>query len=108
MWAGLALLGLLVLTAQVAWLQFERLSRLEPYRSIYGAICPLLGCEMPVLREPSQIRAVNLVERSHPTVDDALSVDAILLNTAPFEQPFTDMIQDFSELEPVILWQRHV
>lgn len=106
MWAGLALLGLLVLTAQVAWLQFERLSRLEPYRSFYGAICPLLDCELPVLRDPSQIRAVNLVVRSHPTVDDALSVDAILLNTAPFEQPFPDLILEFSDLEGGILAQR--
>ena len=103
MWAGLALLGLSVLAAQVAWLQFDRLSRLEPYRGFYAAVCPLLGCELPVLRDPSQIRAVNLVVRSHPSVNDALSVDAILLNTAPFEQPFTDLVLEFSDLEGEIL-----
>lgn len=106
MWAGLALLGLLILAAQVAWLQFDRLNRLEPYRGFYAAVCPLLGCELPVLSDPSQIRAVNLVVRSHPSVDDALSVDAILLNTAPFEQPFPDLVLEFSDLEGEILASR--
>lgn len=106
MWAGLALLGLLVLAAQVAWLQFDRLSRLEPYRGFYAAVCPLLGCELPVLSDPSQIRAVNLVVRSHPSVDDALSVDAILLNTAPFEQPFPNLVLEFSDLQGEVLAMR--
>jgi predicted Zn finger-like uncharacterized protein len=103
LWASLALVGALALAAQVAWLQFERLSRLEPYRSFYATVCPLLGCELPVLRDTSQIRAVNLVVRSHPDVDGALSVDAILLNNAAFEQPFPDLVLEFSNLEGEIV-----
>ncbi|MDQ2078236.1 DUF3426 domain-containing protein [Marinimicrobium sp. ABcell2] len=106
LWAGLALLGGLVLVAQIAWLQFERLSRLEPYRGFYAVVCPFLGCELPVLRDPSQIRAANLVVRSHPDVDGALSVDAILLNNAPFEQPFPDLVLEFSNLEGEIVAER--
>ncbi|WP_027329574.1 DUF3426 domain-containing protein [Marinimicrobium agarilyticum] len=98
LWPGLAALAIVLLVLQVAWLQFDRLSRLEPYRSVYGAICPLVGCELPTLIDRSQIRAYNLVVRNHPEREGALIVDAILLNTAPFDQPFPDLVLEFSEL----------
>lgn len=94
-WAGLALLAAMVLVVQLAWLQFDRLSRIEPYRSFYASICPALGCELPKLEDPGQIRATNVVVREHPEVDDALMVDVILLNNAPFEQPFPPLVIEF-------------
>lgn len=94
-WAALALLAAIVLMAQVAWLQFDRLSRIEPYRSFYASICPALGCELPKLEDPSQIRATNVVVREHPDVDNALMVDVILLNNASFEQPFPPLVLEF-------------
>lgn len=94
-WAALALLAGTLLVAQVAWLQYDQLSRIEPYRSFYASICPTLGCELPKLEDSSQIRATNVVVREHPEQAGALMVDVILLNNAPFEQRFPPLVLEF-------------
>ncbi len=58
----------------------------------------MVGCELPILVDRSQIRAYNLVVRNHPEREGALIVDAILLNTAAFDQPFPDLVLEFSDL----------
>lgn len=98
LWGGLALVALLLILVQVAWLQFDRLSRIEPYRSVYAAACGVIGCTLPTLEDRSRIRAYNLVVRNHPDREDALVVDAILLNNAGFAQSFPDLILEFSDL----------
>lgn len=98
LWSGLALAALLVLVVQVAWLQFDRFSRIEPYRSAYAVACSVLGCDLPALVDRSRIRAYNLVVRNHPEREGALIVDAILLNNARFEQPFPELVLEFSDL----------
>jgi hypothetical protein len=91
----------LVLLAQTAWMQFNRLSRIEPYRSAYGFVCPVFGCSLPTLVDRSKIRAYNLVVRNHPTTDSALIVDAIILNNALFEQPFPELVLAFSTIDDI-------
>ncbi|WP_341937823.1 DUF3426 domain-containing protein [Marinimicrobium sp. C2-29] len=98
LWGGLALVALLLILVQVAWLQFDRLSRIEPYRSVYATACGVLGCTLPTLEDRSRIRAYNLVVRNHPDRENALVVDAILLNNAGFAQSFPDLILEFSDL----------
>lgn len=98
LWLLLSLLMILVLLVQVAWLQFSHLSRIEPYRSGYEVVCPLLGCTLPVLIDRDLIRVRNLVVRKHPTTENALIVDVILINTAPFKQPFPDLLMAFSDI----------
>lgn len=95
-WGTLSVLGMLSLIAQIGWFQFDSLSRHEPYRSVYSAICPLLGCQIPALAAPELIRTSNLVVRSHPQIGGALVVDTILLNTASFRQPFPELTLTFS------------
>lgn len=99
LWGGLSLLMVLVLFIQVAWLQFDNLNRTEPYRSFYESACSVIGCKLPTLVDRSKIRAYNLVVRNHPRLDNALIVDAILLNNASFQQPFPDLILAFSTIE---------
>lgn len=103
LWPALALLALVCLLAQVAWLEFDRLSRIEPYRAVYGIACRYIGCQLPELVDRSQIQTSNLLVRSHPTVVDALQVDVILQNNAPFEQSFPSLELTFTNLrsEPV-------
>lgn len=103
LWPLLALVALLCLLAQVAWLEFDRLSRLEPYRSVYEVACRIVGCELPQLLDRSQIQTSNLLVRSHPELVDALQVDVILQNNAPFEQTFPVLELTFTNLrsEPV-------
>lgn len=99
LWSGLSLIAAFGLIAQTAWFQFDRYSRVEPYRSWYTAACSAFGCRLPPLVDHSQIRAYNLVVRSHPRAEKALMVDTILLNTAPFQQPFPELVLTFSNLQ---------
>ncbi|MCW8194430.1 DUF3426 domain-containing protein [Proteobacteria bacterium 005FR1] len=98
LWGSLSLAGMLMLIGQVAWLQFDQLSRQQPYRDLYAAVCPLIGCKLPSLAAPDLIRTSNLVVRSHPQAEGALMVDTILLNRASFEQPFPDLVLTFSNI----------
>lgn len=98
LWGGAAALGLILLVGQIAWLQFDELSRRQPYRDLYAAVCPILNCDLPSLAAPDMIRTSNLVVRSHPEAEGALMVDTILLNTAPFQQPFPDLVLSFSNI----------
>lgn len=106
LWSGLAVIALITLAAQFAWLQLDRLSRIEPYRSVYEFACPLVGCDVPPMVNRSRIRAYNLVVRNHPEAEGALIVDAILLNTARFSQPFPELVLEFSDLNGTALAAR--
>ena len=99
LWPVLAICMLLLLLIQIAYFKFDYFSRVEPYRTAYLFTCPLVGCEVPALVDTSQILATNLVVRNHPDTPNALMVDAILINNAPFEQPFPDLILSFSKLD---------
>lgn len=101
LWFGLSLLMVVVLALQVAWLQFNRLSRIEPYRTAYKYICPIFDCTLPTLVDRSKIRAYNLVVRNHPQTPNALMVDAIILNNALFDQPFPDLVLAFSTMNDI-------
>jgi len=99
LWGSLSLLAALALMAQIGVYKFNDLSRIEPYRSVYASSCPLLGCQLPNLADPARVKTYNLVIRSHPRTDNALVVDSILLNSAPFTQPFPDLLLNFSDIK---------
>ena len=103
LWPLLTLTALILLLAQVAWLEFHRLNRIEPYRSFYAFVCPHVNCTLPDLVDHSKIQTSNLVVRTHPEVEKALMVDVILQNNAVFEQAFPKLQLTFSNLrnEPV-------
>lgn len=97
LWMPLTIAMALTLVGLVGWLQFDRYSRIEPYRGYYGQACALIGCELPSLISRKDIRAVNLVVRSHPRAKNALIVDAVLQNTAEFDQPFPSLDLIFTD-----------
>jgi predicted Zn finger-like uncharacterized protein len=99
LWSNLVIIMSVLLFVQIAYFKFDYFSRVEPYRTAYLFVCPLLGCEVPSLVDTSQILATNLIVRNHPTIGSALMVDAILINNAPFEQPFPDLVLSFSKLD---------
>ena len=99
LWTTLSLLGLIALAVQIAWFKFDSLSRIEPYRTAYLFACPYLGCELPTLIDTKQITTSNLVVREHPDAENALAVDVMLVNSAPFDQPFPDLVLIFSDLD---------
>lgn len=99
LWPSLSILGLLALVVQVGWFKFDYFSRVEPYRTGYLFLCPYLGCQVPTLVDTSRIIASNLVVREHPDTQGALAVDVMLINGAPFEQPFPDLMLVFTDID---------
>ncbi|MFA0810917.1 DUF3426 domain-containing protein [Microbulbifer epialgicus] len=100
-WLWWLLLPLLTTTllAQIAYFQFDTLSKKQPWRNIYASACPLFDCRLPQLRDLNAIQATNLMVRSHPQLEGALVVDAVLVNTADYSQPFPNLLLNFSDLK---------
>lgn len=99
LWPSLALLMALLLMAQVAYFKFDYFSRIEPFRTGYALACSVLNCKVQEQVDVRQIGINNLIVRSHPTAQNALIVDAILINNASFEQPFPDLVLAFSTID---------
>ncbi len=99
LWPTLSILMAALLFVQIAYFKFDYFSRVEPTRTAYLFMCPLFGCDVPPLVDIMEIETTNLIVRNHPKVGEALLVDAILINKAPFEQPFPDLILSFSKLD---------
>jgi predicted Zn finger-like uncharacterized protein len=99
LWPSLSILALVALTVQIGWFKFDYFSRAEPYRTGYLFLCPYIGCQVPTLVDTSRIIASNLVVREHPQTEGALAVDVMLINGAPFEQPFPDLVLVFTDID---------
>ncbi len=99
LWPALSLLAMIALVIQLAWFKFDYFSRVEPYRTAYTFICPYVGCNVPTLVDTRQINAFNLVVREHPETAGALAVDVMIVNNAPFDQPYPDLVLMFTDLD---------
>lgn len=97
-WTMLAGVFLLLLGGQYLTYNFDTLARDDSWRGIYAAACDALGCTLPESSDITRIQGANLVVRSHPTIGQALVVDAIVYNRAPFAQPFPRLELTFSDI----------
>lgn len=82
---------ILLLLAQVFYLQLPDWSRDPGLRGGYETACALFGCELPQMQALGALQTRNLVVRSHPELEGALIVDAIIVNQAPFPQRYPDL-----------------
>lgn len=96
------------LVAQYAWFNLDRLARDDRYRPWYELACTKLQCTLPERDDVRLILASNLVVRSHPTVANALVVDALLTNRASFEQAFPDLELVFTDMEGKVIAARRL
>jgi len=98
-WMPLALLvALLALVLQVFWFQYPQWSRDPALRPVYEVACRALGCSLPQRRDLAAVSSRSLVVRSHPDVTGALIVDALIVNEAPYAQPFPVLELEFRDL----------
>ncbi|WP_083232822.1 DUF3426 domain-containing protein [Endozoicomonas atrinae] len=96
---GVAACGLLVLlTLQFAWFNRNTLSLNPALRPAYAMTCNLLSCKLPPMVNINAIKSVDLVVRSHPDHDNALQVDAVIINEARHPQPFPDLKLTFTDI----------
>lgn len=92
---------------QYIYFHVDLLARQFAYRPALEQFCALLPCTVPPLRDLSRIRAQNLLVRTHPTVANALQLDALLVNEAPFAQPFPRLLLMFQDLQGAVVARRH-
>ena len=104
-WLLLIALALLALTLQLLWGQRDKLynSPLGPQlESLCADVNRLVAipCEKTAgtQAQPADIITRNLIIRRHPDVDNALRVDAILLNREAQPQPFPPLRLRFSDI----------
>ncbi len=97
--AALIVVGVL----QYLWHERHELARDPAHRDAYLAVCVWLPCQLSEPEATDALGISSLIIRSHDSRDDALTVDALLYNDAPFRQPFPDLRLRFSSLanEPV-------
>ncbi|HSC82674.1 MAG TPA: DUF3426 domain-containing protein [Pseudomonas sp.] len=102
-WGLLNLLAAGALTGQYVAYHFEELARQDQYRPWFEQLCPEFGCSLPSKVDIEQIKSTNLVVRSHPDYMNALMVDAIIYNRAPFAQPFPLLELRFADINGQLL-----
>lgn len=99
-WLGalLALLLLLTLAGQFAWLQKDTYAKMDQWRGLYETACGIVGCSLPAQVDIDQIRTSNVLVRDHRSVDGVKLLDAILTNRAAFRQPFPTLIIQYTDV----------
>ena len=105
-WLPVALVLVIAIVAQVLWLQFATWSVDLQMRPVYELACRYLGCTLPVMRDLTAIHARNLAVRSNPDVPGSLLVDALIVNEAPFAQPFPSIELRFSSMSGSLVASR--
>lgn len=98
----------LLLVVQVAIIRFDSLSKHPSYRPLYASACNIIGCSLPTLIDTQQIRTTNLIVRSHPQQQNALIIDAILINNAKFQQIFPALQLEFSDINNQLVASRQL
>ncbi len=99
----LILLLLVSLGGQYLWFNKDQLAAREDLRHYYVRACqvlePRIGCNLPDYVNLSDISTRKLIVRSHPAIRNALIIDAIILNSADFAQPFPRLELKFTDLD---------
>ncbi|RBP83363.1 DUF3426 domain-containing protein [Marinomonas rhizomae] len=98
LWFFASLLGVALLTAQVATHFFEEGSRSSNFRAMYKTICSYSGCSLPRFEDISAISIQHVRIQSHPSIPNTLLVNAIITNTSDFSQPMPKIALEFFDL----------
>lgn len=105
-WLTLSFIMLLIMLAQIAYFKFDTLSQDPSYRPIYSILCQVVDCQLPELQDVSQISTQHFTVRQHPSIEQALSIDTLLINNSPYPQSFPDLKITFTDLENQVIASR--
>lgn len=87
-WIVACALLLLLLGAQLAWAKRDMLIR-DPWVGHWlQGTCAVLGCELPLVSAPQQLRLLASNVQAHPSAGHALMISASVRNDASFTQPY--------------------
>ena len=95
-------LAILALTASLfveyTWFNRNELLRNPQLRPLITQFCSVADCGPMNLREPGEIEMTTRNIYTHPNVKNALMISGTLINHAPFEQPYPNILIDFSNV----------
>ena len=78
----------LLLAGQLAWAERDPLIRDARSGSWLRQGCAALGCRLPLIAAPQQLRLLASNVQAHPSVQGALMISASVRNDATFAQPY--------------------
>lgn len=100
-WPIGVLVLLTLLLGQYAYFMREELARYQSFRPALEAVCAVVRivnpCEVPLMQDTARINMQNSELRPHLTVQDALLINATLINEANFIQPYPTLGLSFSD-----------
>jgi len=88
----------LILAAQIAFFQYEKISHIPVVKQGFELACKHIGCKLPELIDLKAIKSSNLVVRSHPLIANTLIIDVVLTNEADFDQAYPRLALYFSDI----------
>nr|WP_067296293.1 DUF3426 domain-containing protein [Marinobacterium profundum] len=97
-WSLGCLAACVLLASQLAWFNRIEWSREPLLADAYEILCHQLECAIPPYQAVELIHNRQLVVRAHPRIEDALSIDLLLENTADFRQPFPAIELSFADI----------
>ncbi len=101
-------LALLLLLAQLAYLQRDSLAQIPSLSAMITTACAnIQGCELSAQRDLSRLQLVSRNVYSHPNINGALMVNAIITNTADFEQPYPVLLVSMSNVRGKVVGERY-
>lgn len=107
-WSLALTLATLALLLQIAWVQREWLAARPHIGEYVETACDSLSwCELSPQRDPGQIQLVSRNVYSHPNVEGALMVNAVITNTAGFSQPYPRLLVSMSNVRGQTVAQRY-
>jgi predicted Zn finger-like uncharacterized protein len=104
---SLAILALTAsLFAEYTWFNRNELISNPQLRPLVTQLCVIANCNAMALRKPAEIEMTTRNIYSHPNVRNALMVSGTLLNHAEFEQPYPNILIDFSDVRGEVIASR--
>lgn len=95
----MALLLLVLLAVQYLLANRNVLSEQAFFRPIIAVMCQVTGCQVSPRRAIAKIELLNHGIYSHPTVENALMIKAVMENHASFSQPYPVIELSFSDIQ---------
>ena len=103
-------LAILILTAclfvEYTWFNRNELISHPQLSPLVSQLCNIADCNIMDLREPDEIEMTTRNIYTHPNVKNALMISGSLINHASFEQPYPDILIDFSDVRGEVIASR--
>jgi len=92
-------IGLMLLLLALQWAYFNRdvLAENASWRPALEQFCELLRCELPLRTDLARVQMIQRDVRKHPSVEDALLINAAFENRADFVQPYPVLEVSFTD-----------